>query len=161
MLRQLVVGAVVSALSSEGVVLTFESEEHVGGVVLRTVLAPCDLHDDCEVPVTVLAREGLDFWVAVAAREAARVELDELLELEVGREAAALLAVAFGVPWRDVSVSLLLGQFALVASVEDETAKLLGSLDVEGLVRLRAANPQPADVLRCLRLMREHGAVVQ
>jgi hypothetical protein len=159
-------GAVVQALLPEGVavtiVLSVDSEEMVGEVLVRWVRVPEHLDESCRCGVGdlmfVSGCPGL--WVP-ALGVGSDEDRDELLgrhreDLDGWDLGAEKLCAAFGLPWEDMSLAAARGLMVLVRALEDETLALLAELDTERLLGMRRACGKPAQVLRALWLLRDH-----
>lgn len=142
------------------VALEVQSERTLAGLPARWVR-----FDELRVDVLLVSAEG-GLWVP-AAEVVWGEDRDEAVAEAVGedwdrwRRGAVLVSTAFGVPWEDLSLSVIAGQLALVQALEDETLEVLRRLDPERLVELRLTCPRPAQVVRALRCMRDYGARTQ
>jgi hypothetical protein len=143
-------------------VLTVESEETLGSVLVRWVRAPLHLDDSCgcgDGTVMVAAADDTDLWCALAVLgpgETCQEGRDRLMEGLEWERSTAQLAAAFGWPWAKLTVPAMRGQLVLGHALEDETLLMLVRVDPERLLDMRLTCTQPADMVRALRLMREH-----
>jgi hypothetical protein len=149
-------------------VLEVVDDVMVGTVPGCWIRTPTHLDPDCscgEVEVLLVSLPDGALWLPMGlVRDGDRDALtDCLLDQEAGswEFAAARLTAAFGLPWERLTVSRVRGQLVLLMALEDSTSEVLNGLDPERLFELRRVSREPADVVRALRLMRDHGSRTQ
>lgn len=146
------------------VVLAVESEETLGGVLVRWVRAPIHMRDGCEHGETDLMLVGtLGLWCPAALLTVGqpREEIVAELTVEVGADwevQVSRYVAAFGCPWVEMSMAVARGLLLLVQALEERTLLVLHGLDPERVVELRRTCPRPAQVVRALRAMGEYAA---
>lgn len=143
-------------------------EEDRGAVLIRWVRAPAHLVPDCkhgEVDVMLVSTPTCGLWspamtVLPDEREAGIAEAYEH-GAEPWERGVAAYSAAFGLEWERLTVTAIRGLFVLLDALEEPTVRLLHALDPEKLLQMRLAAPDPANVLRNLRLMRSYAAATQ
>jgi hypothetical protein len=162
-------GAVVSALLPEVlavIVLAVDSEEMVGEVLVRWVVrVPEHLDESCRCgDVDLLFVSGCPgLWVpggTVGVQEERADVIDDIrgdgLEADAWDLGAQKLCAAFGLPWEQLSLAAARGLMVLLMALEEGTLDLLREWETLGLLEMRRACSKPAQMLRALRLLRDH-----
>lgn len=151
--------------------LAFEDEQVVGSARVRWVRAPRHMADarcGCgdAFAVMMVSGGGAGLWWPAVVQGLADDRAEMVAEVFEHESDAAVLgaakcSAAFGLEWETLTLRLVHAQVVLGDALEDETLDVLRGLDPEGLLELRKTCPEPAHVVRALRLMREYGARTQ